>query len=85
MSSINLVCGICKFYAFSKIIVCFFRDTLFFEDFVLSEFIEKFLSMNEEGALVPCYQCAEEGNQQSLILEVGVRSSIGPSFPKVSL
>lgn len=42
----------------------FIRDTLFFEDFSLSGFISDFLSCSaktEEGALVSCYKCRDEG------------------------
>ncbi len=47
----------------------FFRDTLFFEDFSLSGIIDHFISScvgKEEGALVSCYKCKDEGEASLL-------------------
>lgn len=59
----NAMHSVCKSsHCTLYVILC--RDTLFFEDFSLSSFISKFLSspaQKEEGALVSCYQCKDEG------------------------
>ena len=41
-----------------------YRDTLFLEDFKLSDFVEEFLASkacSEGGAFVPCYRCKDDG------------------------
>ena len=57
------------------------RDTLFYDDFILSEFVGKFLSsstIQEEGAFIPCYQCSDEGRYKYKTTDEGRCVCVGP-------